>query len=684
MIKINAIKFEVNTSAGLFGGEYYFTSGLNIVRGDNTSGKSSFFQAILYCLGLEELIGGKNEKTMQSVLKDVVEYPKGDFHNVLQSSIQLEVENDLEKIITLRRSVKNTSKSPKLIDVFEGPVLTSKNNIIEAKPMYIHDKGGASNEEYGFHLYLENFLNWKLPNVLSKLGESRKLYLQQVASSFIIEQKSGWSDFFATMPHYGLANKEARVIEFILDLDVYENQKKRQRVNADKRKIESNWETIYDQLLKLAEKGGGKLVGLEAKPTIINNPNSINILILYNDSFINISEYIDILETELESIEGKEIPSVLDKINENEKKLEELNEKVNQHTITYELISTEINFDKEKRGRYDTQLEFLNEELRKNQGALKVKKLGAEINLSVSNDSCPTCYQPIKPSLLPQDITENPMGIEENISFIEAQIKMLDVYVEGVDFKIDQKKKKQVILRKQLSELREEIRNIKKELISDDRLPSEIEIEKKINIRKKIEFYSKYLEDVTQLINKISDLSIEHKEVLAKFKNLPKDYLSHLDRKKIGKLTNEFRRILNKVNYTSKTTNNLYISEDTYLPIANETLENGEIKSYNIRFDSSASDFVRCIWAYTCGLYKVSKEFEGNHPRLLMFDEPKQQDIALEDFHKFLAELSAYEHGQILVFASFENSDKSFASATTGIKFNLNVIEGRLIKPIPN
>ena len=76
MLKINAIKFEINTSSGLFGAEYHFTIGLNIVRGDNTSGKSSFFQAILYCLGLEELIGGRNEKTMQSVLKDVVEFPK--------------------------------------------------------------------------------------------------------------------------------------------------------------------------------------------------------------------------------------------------------------------------------------------------------------------------------------------------------------------------------------------------------------------------------------------------------------------------------------------------------------------------------------------------------------------------------------------------------------------------------
>ena len=88
MIKINAIKIEVNTNSGLFGAEYEFTDGFNIIRGDNTSGKSSLFQSILYCLGFEELIGGKNEKTMQSVPKDIVEYPKGTSHRVLQSDRQ--------------------------------------------------------------------------------------------------------------------------------------------------------------------------------------------------------------------------------------------------------------------------------------------------------------------------------------------------------------------------------------------------------------------------------------------------------------------------------------------------------------------------------------------------------------------------------------------------------------------
>ena len=64
MINIRAVKIEINTSSGLYGAEYEFSDGFNIIRGNNTSGKSSLFQSIIYCLGFEELIGGKNEKTM--------------------------------------------------------------------------------------------------------------------------------------------------------------------------------------------------------------------------------------------------------------------------------------------------------------------------------------------------------------------------------------------------------------------------------------------------------------------------------------------------------------------------------------------------------------------------------------------------------------------------------------------
>ena len=92
-MKINAIKIDINTTNGEFGSFYEFKSGLNIIRGNNSTGKSTLFQSIIYALGLEELLRGKNADTMQSVLKDSVEDNDKKLHKVLQSSISLEIEN---------------------------------------------------------------------------------------------------------------------------------------------------------------------------------------------------------------------------------------------------------------------------------------------------------------------------------------------------------------------------------------------------------------------------------------------------------------------------------------------------------------------------------------------------------------------------------------------------------------
>ena len=152
MLKIRAIKIEINTADGLYGAEFNFSDGLNIIRGNNTSGKSSLFQSIIYGLGFEELLGGKNEKTMQSVLKDQVEFPRGIKHNINQSFIYLEIEN--KEIITIKRSIASSSRKAQLVDVFFGALLTGEDKTLESRQMYVHDPGSASDELYGFHLYL--------------------------------------------------------------------------------------------------------------------------------------------------------------------------------------------------------------------------------------------------------------------------------------------------------------------------------------------------------------------------------------------------------------------------------------------------------------------------------------------------------------------------------------------------
>ncbi len=681
MLKIKALKIEVNTTSGLYGAEFNFSSGLNIIRGDNSTGKSSLFQSIIYGLGFEELLGGKNEKTMQSALKDQLEFPRNTMHNITQSFVYLEIENKNKDIVTLKRSVASSTRKSQLINVYYGPMLSDKNEILENQQMWVHDAGGASDKIYGFHLFLTEFLDLNLPEVITFKGDLHKLYLQQIAPAFIIEQKTGWSDFLATIPYFGMRNTEQRVVEFLLKLDVFENEKRKQQLTSLKQNLTSRWQNLFSKFQSLAERSGGKLVGLENNPSIINSYDGIYISILREDKLLTLAELNRIQKNELFELESQKPVTVGHKIDQNEEELNQLQNKLNQVLLNFELLSPEINFDREKLNQYEKQILTVQDDLRKNRGALKVNKMGGELPAVTAKNICPTCEQDLKDSLLPSDIIQTPMRIEDNIIYLDSQERMISVYIEGQKKIISEKentlKEYQVVAR----EVRQHIRDLKKELIQDERLPSFIDIEKQIDLKRRVEFFNKLIENFSTLVEDLRSISAEYNKILNFESNLPKDFFSDLDKQKLATLKDNFIQFLRVFNYQSKPFNAIRISQDTYLPVAQKT---DAEQFYNIKFDSSASDFIRCIWAYTTALLQTSITYNTNHPRLLIFDEPKQQDMSKDSFRSFLTELSKFNEQQVILFASFENSDNSFAEATEGLNFNINKIDELLIKPISN
>ena len=69
-MNIRAIKLRIVTAVGEFGFKFQFGRGLTVIRGSNSSGKSTLFNCLIYGLGMEELIGGKGEKVLPYAVKD--------------------------------------------------------------------------------------------------------------------------------------------------------------------------------------------------------------------------------------------------------------------------------------------------------------------------------------------------------------------------------------------------------------------------------------------------------------------------------------------------------------------------------------------------------------------------------------------------------------------------------------
>lgn len=675
MLKINAIKIQIVTADGLYGFEQSFQNGLNIIRGNNSSGKSSLFQAILYALGLEELLGGKNEKTMQSVLKDQVEFPDSNFHEVLQSEVFLEIEN--KNTITIRRSIISPTESPKLVNIYYGNLLTGNNKYLKKQSMYIHDKGGATDTTYGFHFFLSEFLGWSLPEVINNQGQPAHLYIQQIAPIFMIEQKSGWSDFFSTMPYYGIKQATSRVIEFILNMDIFENQKKKTELNYREDCLKETWKTEYIKISNLARDTRYDLQGLTENPSILNI-KEVFLAKETKNGVIDIESELSLLQKEYEELSQTPVKSVGENAEIFEKELNNLQYILKQKSLLYDVLNSDLLLNEQQLEELKEQLLDVSSDLQKNKSALKITNLGGEIQSEIAVSICPTCHQHIEDSLLPHNVQEIPMSIDENIQYLESKKKMIEKYIEGQSKKCNEYNRNLNILKQELANIRAQIRSLKKDLIEDNRLPSISDIEYRLNLKKKIDFFDRKIDEFNELKEKFRNLSIEYKQLLVSKKNMLESFSSNTDRNKVNDLEFFFKTALNDFKYESKPIETIRISPDDYLPLTQ--LITGE--KYNIRFDSSASDFIRCLWAYYIALMQTSLKYKGNHPNLLMFDEPKQQDMSEEGFKIFLHKLSEFSSEQVLVFASFENKDESFLSATEGLTYNLIRIEEKLIKPL--
>lgn len=661
MLKIKALKISISTDKGIYGTPLIqFNDGLTIIKGFNSTGKSTLFQSILYCLGLEELIGGKNEKTMQSVLKSEILNNENKIEaRVIESNILLEIEGST--IATLKRYISSESKNAGLVEVFDGPLLTSPNQY-EYTPMYVHDKGAAdSNNAFGFHSFLEKLIGWELPNVQYKDGSQRKLYLQNIFPGFVIEQKAGWSDFFATIPYYALLDRETRAVEFLLNLDSWKIQQRKSNLKQDKNDLILNWRNKYTEFKSLAQQIACEIRGVSNQPEIIESKNSVYLVYVTEEKNYNLTEYISYLEYEYSKISDLEIPKVGDQAAESELKINHLNEQLSQLSINLSSVINKKNLTISKYNSFIERLSELENDKVQNEYHLKVKKKGADQGFAIAQDNCPYCSQGLNDSLLPKDIEIVPMQIEENLEYLKAQINLIKIYINNHKSDIDNLEREIERLNNKISETRSNIRTLKTQLVSDNRMPSVELIENRLKLKSKLDLYRRKYDDLASFQEDFKMLSDEWVQILGEEKKLPKS-LSPFDHKKISQLEQSFKSLLVNFHYRSKSLDGISVSLETLLPA---------VEGYSLKFDSSASDFTRAIWSYALALKETSERFEGNHPNLFILDEPEHQDTGDNDFHLLLKRLGAYANTQSIVFASFHQTESTFLACTKDVEFNL-------------
>ncbi|WP_348526582.1 hypothetical protein [Mesorhizobium sp.] len=255
-LRFRLLRLRAVTTDGVYGADVPFASGLTVLWADNTKGKSTCMQGMLYALGLERMLSPRREIPLPHAMTSYLNTDSDKRVEVLESSVSLEISNGEEQIITVGRVVKGTTDT-RLITVDFGPLLTEGSVGLRRQNFFVLDPGAAQRED-GFHHFLEEFLGWRLPQVRRYDAPETKLYLETVFPMFWVEQKFGWSAIPAAIPTYmRIREVHKRAVEFILDLDVHKLEMQRERLAELIAANAKQWSIIRQVCCSRGRQSGG-------------------------------------------------------------------------------------------------------------------------------------------------------------------------------------------------------------------------------------------------------------------------------------------------------------------------------------------------------------------------------------------------------------------------------------------
>ncbi|MGD0953093.1 MAG: hypothetical protein ABR985_12000 [Methanotrichaceae archaeon] len=416
---------------------------------------------MLYALGLEVLVGKRGKKATKPVL-----WSKGNCEgmtfNVLESFVEIEISNASGKVVTIRRYVAG-NRNDHLIEVVHGPILTeSQKNQYRVDAFYVGVEGAAQREK-GFHHFLAEFLELELPYVKRFKGDEVPLYVECIAPLMFIEQIRGWSGIQATLPQsFGIRNVAKLAVEYILGLDVIENEKRRIQVSEEATQIREDWRGMREIMSLIASQVGGRLVGVLANPVSVF-PEEPKIVISNNgDKITVLDELLVSKRSQLIGYPSNE-PTLVTRGESLEAKLKEQETQLFVAQADLSQLRSDIHAEEGELQKLQKRFDFIRADIQRNKDIKRLRDFGVETGLSLIEGKCPTCNQTIQDSLVPTESAV--MGIEENISFLQTEAEAVRLLMSSEEERLPRLRGVEATKSQTVANLRSTIRDLRSDLL---------------------------------------------------------------------------------------------------------------------------------------------------------------------------------------------------------------------------
>jgi hypothetical protein len=573
--------------------------------------------------------------------------------------------------------------------VHEGPVLTAPGSVAKTRDYFVN-RDGAATRENGFHHFLAEFFEWSLPAVQSFDGAERPLYLQFIFPYFVVEQTRGWSTVQPPLPtHFRIRDAHKRAVEFLLDLDAHQTALKRQELQLEKVRIESDWKAQVSQVNQLADMASGIAQALPRQPTSSWPPLAPPALIVPSgNSWITLAARLQGNRSELSELVEQEIPRVQEIASTAQLELEQAERETRDKQSLLSRLLDALDMEQDEVKRVEHRLAAFDEDIQRHKDVRTLQRLGSRQGSALDTGHCPICHQTVQDSLIPLSSDQAVMSLDENIEFLAEQRRTFE-FVLANSRRVSEARFTQTrAVNQDLEKLRDRVRSLRQTLISDGRLPSEAAIRTRMELDNSIRRDGAHLAQFTKGVEHFAELASRWQNCQESLQALPKDDVTEADRVKLDSWSALIRKQLTQFGFRSFAPSHVVVSHDTYRPehegfdLQSSLGTSSPEATFQLQNSISASDLIRTIWAYLNGMLEMARSGKTNHPGCILFDEPRQQSTRDVSFAELLKRASeAGEHHQQVIFFTSENLAR-LRSHLEVLPHSLIPIEGRVLKRV--
>lgn len=634
----------------LFGRDISLRGGANFIVGNNTSGKTSIAKCFYYALGMEELIEAKRgAESLDKSVKDqftAERNGKKELWYVRKSCVEVKICNHQNEHLILKRYIKLEGLTPQNTIYVREKV----GEEVETKEYFLHNRGDH-NPPNGFYQKLAEFAGLDLMSYQGLGDEDVLMYMQTVFALSFVEQTAGWSDFFSNIAGLNMYRPKQRLIEYALNVETNNELINKRKLKDAIKKLDTEWNRVLGEVNNVALMNDlvvADIGGLKEQKT---RPERI--AMGPRDSKETIERHINNLRT---VIDGLKKDNNTETESEKVSQYKELKKEYDEISGNYKNFIEKYNSDMNRLSSVVFQIDRLDDEIKKNRNLIQVTNLITSDQI----DYCPVCHQVMPVQTESVNIEAHKDDLEKNVKQLLMQKHFLESIKTRLEKSLEEKEIYNQYYEQMLHDKKLELDIAFDEMGDDAKVPSRLSMYKLAETQLKYSRITKVLDRKNvweEALQRLFDDYIDKQNKLNELKGSKKNTLN----KKLIKLETTFSDLAVRYGYSS---NGRYLlgllmeekSGYCYFPI----VQYKEDEWHPVRSMSSASDFVRCIWAYYTTLLQVAER----HPGFMLFDEPCQQSMSEASLKALFKYCSTLKDRQILLFCS--SSPKTEESESTG------------------